>query len=141
MEETPKTGNVIDTLEELQLSLRKLEEQTRTSKVGRDVSLQQELEQLTQINSVIAKLSQSLDLTEESVHGMINHTEQSNGLLTLWIKILSQNHHTYRLLKDKENWKGRTDFELHHELKLAQLHALELELKQKRSVRHKKGLN
>lgn len=121
-------------LNDLQFALRQTGESD--SNQQRDVALKRELEQLQMITNSIDKVYTSLKSSNENVSRIISSSYNSNKLVDVWIKILSQNRYTSDLLSD-ESWEGQSKDESLWESKLQNLQKLQT---QQEEIRKKRRL-
>lgn len=66
--------------------------------MSRQVALERELEQLTHINGVVAKLIATIDTTHTDINANNDTIDHTNRLLNQWIRILSQTNYTKDLI-------------------------------------------
>lgn len=109
-------------LNDLQFALR--QEHDSADDQQRDVALKRELHQLRMITTSIDKVYTSVKSTNENVSRIISSSYNSNKLVDVWIKILSQNRYTSDLLSD-ESWEGQSKDESLWESKLQTLQKLQ----------------
>jgi septal ring factor EnvC (AmiA/AmiB activator) len=85
----------------------KTEPNTNLSPEQRQRALQAELDQVKSVNQVIRKVTGAVDKASSDVNTMAVATANANQLLDLWVRVLSQTEHNYRLLSNK-HWQGAT---------------------------------
>ncbi|ODV94367.1 hypothetical protein PACTADRAFT_4309 [Pachysolen tannophilus NRRL Y-2460] len=138
---TPQTNNIIHSLNDLQLGLTESQKILNNTK---KLSLENELSNLININNTVSNLFESVDQSSTSLKNFINHTEQSNELLNLYIKILSQNSYTLDLIKNNKSWKGINEHNYYYDMKAQKVHELSERLnhlKARKAERHRKKNN
>ncbi|CAK7891475.1 hypothetical protein CAAN1_01S05314 [[Candida] anglica] len=75
------------------------------SKSKRQLALEKELAQLTDINNTVATLISTIQTTKSNISKTNNTTQNTDKLLDKWIKILSQTHFTQEIIS-KTHWSG-----------------------------------
>lgn len=71
----------------------------------RHKALVAELDQVSSVNQVITQVSRTIDKASNDVNTMAVATANANQLLELWVRVLSQTEHNYRLLSNSQ-WQG-----------------------------------
>lgn len=85
----------------------------------RQQTLEAELEQVRQVNDVMDGVNEAIEKSESDLDVVLNTVQNTDKLLDMWVKILSQTEHTQKLLSDP-NWQGLTrDDELQAEREAA----------------------
>lgn len=75
----------------------------------RAMVLEREFNQVRQVNQVLEGVIESLNITETNLETVLTATQNADRLLSNWISILSQTHHTRSLLLDSDHWSGLTN--------------------------------
>ncbi len=92
------------------------EEKRLISPEYRQDALELELQQVQNVNKVIENAITSLDQAGNNVDMVLETAKNTDELLDIWIKILSQSSHISNLLMNTENWFGATkDDELYED--------------------------
>ncbi|EGV61480.1 hypothetical protein PSN45_000148 [Yamadazyma tenuis] len=101
--------------------------------MSKQVALERELAQLTQINSVVGKLVSTIQTANSDIHKVHGSINNTNELLFKWVQILSQTTYTKDIISNS-NWNGEDidlDKKLTEEAELKrQLNELERENEQ-----------
>ncbi|ANB15402.1 DASH complex subunit DUO1 [Sugiyamaella lignohabitans] len=101
----------------------------------RQTALNAELDQVRQINGLVQDVLQSVNHTNSNLESALISSTNSNQLLDMWVRILSQTEHTQRLLSNR-NWQGQTkDEQLIAERALEKARQEELERQKREQLR------
>ncbi|KAA8916553.1 hypothetical protein TRICI_001307 [Trichomonascus ciferrii] len=110
----------------------------------RQQTLEAELEQVRQTNDVMDGVNEAIEKAENDLDVVLNTVQNTDKLLDMWVKILSQTEHTQKLLFDS-NWQGLTrddELQAEREAALARKREQERILQEKRqqqdAIRRKK---
>lgn len=76
--------------------------------MSRQIALERELEQLTQINKVIGDVITTISKTGDNIGTANESIENTNQLLNQWIRILSQANYTKDIINNG-SWQGEND--------------------------------
>lgn len=76
--------------------------------MSRQIALERELEQLTQINKVIGDVITTISKTGDNIGTANESIENTNQLLNQWIRILSQANYTKDIINNG-SWQGENE--------------------------------
>lgn len=103
--------------------------------MSRQQALEEELAHVSNLNTMVDSLLQSIRLTQANITKSKNAADNSSVLLEDWIKILNQTRFATAALQDP-SWEGPNDTEDSQEQPLSQEAALEAELQRVERENH-----